>query len=213
MLFERKTFLERVTWREIGAALSDDFYLGQKLQPVRIAKSTLTTVAGARTWQDARLHDLRWSRTIRWNRPSGSAARILILPVLGWLVAVALHPLNGSVWAGLAVMTQIDVFFAFLLVRKAGCQLMVHNLLGLEAWSIWRVLLWFLSWLPGSTVIWSGKIWHGPRWELQVNLHEQVPYETALTREGVKPMFLPTEGLRVRADHHLRRMEKEEKAR
>ncbi len=213
MLFERDTFLKRVEWREIGAALSDDFFLGQKLQPARIAKSTLATIAGATTWQDARLHDLRWARTIRWNRPVGSAARIMILPVLGWLGWVAFHPLNPGAWIGLVAMMQIDVFFAAMIVRQVGCPLMVQNLLGLEAWSIWRSILWFLSWWPGSSVVWSGKIWKGPRWELRTDPDEWAERETALTRRDVKPMFLQTKGLRVRTDYHLRAMKKEEEAR
>lgn len=213
MLFERDAFLKHVDWWEIGAALSDDFYLGQKLQPVRIAKSTLTTIAGAKTWQDARLHDLRWSRTIRWNRPVGSAARVVALPVLGWLGWVLLHPLSLSAWVGLAAMTQLDIFCAAMIVQRAGCKLMVQNLLGLEVWSIWRVILWFLSWWPGSTVVWSGKVWEGPRWELKLDASELAGQETTLTRNGVKPIFLQTNGLRVRADYHLRGMGKEEEAR
>ena len=85
MLFRRDDFLRQVEWDEIGAWLADDFFLGQKLRPVRIGTTTLATVAGASTWKDALLHDLRWTKTIRWNRPMGSFARILIMPVLGWL--------------------------------------------------------------------------------------------------------------------------------
>jgi len=110
-------------------------------------------------------------------------------------------------------MVQIDVFFAAMIVRQAGCRLMVQNLLAVEAWSIWRVVLWVLSWWPGSTVVWSGKVWKGPRWELETTPAEWTERETALTRQDVNPMFLQTKGLRVRTDYHLRAMKNEEEAR
>jgi hypothetical protein len=162
MLFRRDDFLRRVDWNEIGAWLADDFFLGQKLRPVRIGTATLATVPGASTWMGALLHDLRWTKTIRWNRPMGSFARILIMPVLGWLGAVALHPSHFFAWLGLVGMIQADVLFAAAIFRRAGCQLKFRNMLGMEIWSLWRILLWLLCWLPWP-VPWSGKMWRGPR--------------------------------------------------
>jgi hypothetical protein len=162
MLFQRDDFFRQVDWDEIGAWLADDFFLGQKLRPVRIGTTALTTVPGASTWRHALLHDLRWTKTIRWNRPIGSFARILIMPVLGWLGAVELHPFHFFAWLGLLGMIQADVFFAAAICRRAGCRLKLGNLPGMEVWSLWRILLWFLCWLPWP-VAWSGKIWRGPR--------------------------------------------------
>jgi len=162
MLFQRDDFLRRVDWNEIGAWLADDFFLGQKLRPVRIGMTTLATTPGTFTWKDALLHDLRWTKTIAWNRPLGSFARILIMPVLGWLGAVALHPSHFFAWVGLLGMIQADVLFATAICRRTGCHLKSGDILGMEAWSLWRILLWFLCWLPWP-VIWNGKIWRGPR--------------------------------------------------
>jgi hypothetical protein len=168
MLFQRDDFLRQVDWGEIGAWLADDFFLGQKLRPVRIGMTTLTTVPGASTWRNALLHDLRWTKTIRWNRPMGSFARILIMPVLGWLGAIALHPFHFFVWLGLLGMIQAEVFFAAAICRRAGCRLKFGNLLSMEIWSLWRILLWFLCWLPWP-VAWNGKMWRGPRSNLIAN--------------------------------------------
>jgi len=162
MLFHRDDFLRRVDWDEIGAWLADDFFLGQKLRPVRIGTTALATVPGASTWKKALLHDLRWTKTIRWNRPLGSFARILVMPVLGWLAAVALHPSHLFAWIGLLGMIQADVFFAMAICRKTGCHLKPRDLLSMEVWSLWRVLLWFVCWLPWP-VVWSEKAWWGPR--------------------------------------------------
>jgi ceramide glucosyltransferase len=161
MLFRRDDFERTVDWNEIGGRLADDFFLGQKLRPVRIGSSTLTTFTGSATWNDALAHDLRWSRTIRWNRPGGFFARMLVLPVLGWLAAVALHPAHFFAWGGLVGMVQADVLFATAICNRIGCRLTWRNLIGIELWSVWRVLLWVLSWLP-LAVKWSGKSWKRP---------------------------------------------------
>jgi len=165
MLFRRDDFLREVDWDDIGAWLADDFCLGQKLRPVRIGKTTLATVPNSTTWTEALLHDLRWTKTIRWNRPVGSFGRILIMPVLGWLAAVFLHPANYFLWLGLVGMIQADVFFASAICRKAGCGIKWRHILGMEVWCFWRTFLWILSWVPWP-VLWSGKIWRGPRMEL-----------------------------------------------
>jgi len=164
MLFRRDDFLREVDWYEIGAWLADDFCLGQKLSPVRIGATTLATVPGSSTWKEALLHDLRWTKTIRWNRPIGSFARILIMPVLGWLAAVIMHPADFFAWVGLLGMVQADVLFAAAICCQAGCGLKWRHIPGMEIWSFWRTILWILSWVPWP-VLWSGKIWHGPRVE------------------------------------------------
>jgi ceramide glucosyltransferase len=162
MLFSCDEFERRVNWDDLGPALADDFVLGQMLRPVRIGTASVETVAGAATWKEAFLHDMRWAKTIRWNRPGGTFARILVMPVVGWLAAAACHPSQLFVWAGLLGMIQADVVFAAAICRGAGCRLRGGNLIGLEIWSLWRIALWFWCWVPGR-VFWSGKWWDGPR--------------------------------------------------
>jgi len=162
MLFERERFQQCVDWTGLGAFLADDFQLGQRLQPVRIGKATLETVAGESTWSDALRHDLRWNKTVRWNRPGGYLARLMVLPVAGWLAAVALHPLHIFAWVGLLGMIQAELAAVAAIFREIGCRLDKKDLVMLECWSLWRVAVWILCWLPGP-VVWSGRIWRGPR--------------------------------------------------
>jgi hypothetical protein len=164
MLFRRDDFLRRVDWSELGARLADDFFLGQQLSPVRIGKTAVATVPGHSTWKEALANDIRWTKTIRWNRPAGSFGRILALPMVGWLAAAVIEPTQLFAWLGLAGMIQVDVFFAAAICRAAGCRLNGRHLLGLEVWSFWRVILWFLCWLPWP-VQWSEKLWRGPKME------------------------------------------------
>jgi ceramide glucosyltransferase len=195
MLFQRDDFLRQVDWDEIGAWLADDFILGRKLRPVRIGTTTLATVPGAATWGDALAHDLRWTKTIRWNRPVGSFARLLIMPVLGWLVAVALHPSHFFAWLGLLGMIQAEVLFAAAICRRAGCPLKIGSMLSMEVWSLWRILLWFLCWLPWP-VRWSGKVWWGPRVNFNHEMNDQPQKEMA---EAVDKLARKSDLLKQRA--------------
>ncbi len=162
LLFQRDDFHRRVDWDDLGAELADDFFLGQKLGPVQVSHQAVTTVVGSSTWREALLHDLRWTKTIRWNRPAGSLGRIVAMPVLGWLIYALCRPAEISGWEGLFIMMQADVIFALAICWQAGCALTWRNLPALEAWSLWRVVLWLAGWLP-CAVFWSGKRWCAPR--------------------------------------------------
>jgi ceramide glucosyltransferase len=163
MLFARSDFENRVDCTEIGAALADDFVLGQKLSPVQIGSVTLTTASAAVSGKDAVLHHLRWNKTVRWNRPLGFAGRILALPMLGWLIYLILHPAQPFAWGGFLGLIQLEVLFAVMICRKVGCRLRVRNLLMVELWSLWRVGVWIGCWFPWP-VNWRGQLWWGPRW-------------------------------------------------
>jgi ceramide glucosyltransferase len=166
MLFQRDDFHQRIEWREIGAVLADDFLLGQRLQPVRIGTGCLTTLAASSTWNEALRHDMRWTKTIRWNRPTGSFARVLVLPVLGWICYTSSHSNQLFAWVGLIGMMQLDVLFAAAICRAVGCRLSPAQVARLELWSLWRVIIWLWCWLP-MAVFWRGEKWRGPR-EIQL---------------------------------------------
>jgi len=133
------------------------------LAPVWIGRATLTTIVNESTWIGAILHQLRWNKTIRWNRPLGFAARILVLPVLGWLVFALFHATQALAWMGLAAMMQVDVLLAAAICHRLGCRTKVWNLLGMELWSLWRVGLWVGCWFPWP-VNWRGQLWWRPQW-------------------------------------------------
>jgi len=163
MLFARSDFENRVDCTEVGASLADDFVLGQKMSPVQIGSVTLTTTTAAVSGKDAILHHLRWIKTVRWNRPLGFAARILILPLLGWLIYLGVHPTQLFAWGCFLGSIQMEVFFVYMICRKIGCRLRVRNLLMVELWSLWRVGVWIGCWFPWP-VNWRGQLWWGPRW-------------------------------------------------
>ncbi len=158
MLFRRIDFQRRVGWHELGAALADDFILGQKLAPVRLGKTTLETVPASRTWSAATAHDLRWAKTIRWNRPIGMFARVATMPVFGWLAAVAFEPDQAWAWLGLAGIVQAEACFALAIGYRAGCRGIVRSLIACELWPFWRAFFWLLAWLPLRVSL-NGRMW------------------------------------------------------
>jgi ceramide glucosyltransferase len=124
---------------------------------------TLTTQVDEAGWKQALLHNLRWNKTVRWNRPMGFAARILIQPVMGWLVYLTLHPGQPIAWAGFLGMIELEVIFAVIICRRLGCEIKARDVLLMQLWSLWRLLVWMGCWFPWP-VNWRGQLWRGPRW-------------------------------------------------
>ena len=162
LLFRRDDFLARVKWNELGAEIADDFYLGQKLGPVGISSATVTTTAGAGDWRLALAHYLRWSKTIRWNRPGGAAARITVLPLAGWTAAVLIQWNQTWTWLGWFTVWQVDVLAALLLCRWINCPIGWKDIIVSEGWAFWRIVAWAACWVPVG-VQWGGVYWSGPR--------------------------------------------------
>ena len=138
MMFRADDFRERVNWDALGCRLADDNLLGKTLTPVKVSELTLETLPASRSWGDAMSHYARWQKTVRWCRPRGYAAQLLIMPALGWLAF-------GS-WVGLVVTMQMEVMVAWLLCRQVGCR--VGNVWALELWSAMRAVTWLACWLP-----------------------------------------------------------------
>jgi ceramide glucosyltransferase len=164
--FRAETFRARVDWRDLGAALADDYELGGLLQPVRLSDTLVVTFPHASGWVGALQHYFRWQKTVRWCRPGGYAALLLVLPLLGWLVAAILSRAHsGYIW-GFLIVLAAETLGGALACRMVGCRLPPAAWPGLVLWPVIRVLAWTLVWLP-IPVVWSGRqqTWHAPRRE------------------------------------------------
>lgn len=159
-LFRKSDFEKKCRWEDLGNRLADDYCLGQVLQPVRISARNIETFSGEKTWQGALLHYWRWHKTVRWCRPGGYISQLLVLPALGWLAWVGLHPERLIGWFGLLATTQWEVFAAWRITRIIGCALRWRDL---EAWVFLRLSAWLISWLP-LPVQWdqASKAWWRP---------------------------------------------------
>ena len=158
MLFKAETFRQRVDWDFLGSCLADDYHLGRLLQPAKLGSMRLATTPAAQTWRGALLHYLRWEKTIRWSRPGGFGAQLLVLPVLGWLVALFLMPTVPFFWWGLLATLAIDIIAALLICHLLKCRIGVLRLPVIPAWSVIRCLTWLACWFPWP-IVWRGRKW------------------------------------------------------
>lgn len=161
LFFSKKDFLEKVDWADLGSYLADDFVLGSRLGPVRLGSTVLETFSGSAGMKESVLHYLRWQKTIRWCQPSGFAAQIFVLPVLGWLACALVFPFWPLGWTGLAATALLETLWVALLFRFTGCRPPLRFYCLIPAWSVFRVLAFAACWLPWP-VIWRSQAWWGP---------------------------------------------------
>jgi len=156
MMFSAARFRERADWEKLGARMADDNALGRALAPVKISETTVATFPSESTWQDGIEHYVRWQKTVRWCQPSGFAGLIIIQPMLGWLTAVLLHPMNAVAWLGLVATGEVEVLTAATLFWLIGCEL--RSWWGISLWSVLlRPLTWVACWMPWPVVFRSQK--------------------------------------------------------
>lgn len=162
MLFRAETFRERIDWRELGSYLAEDFVLGCRLAPVRLASTRLSTMPASASWRSALLHYLRWQKTIRWCQPGGFASQVVVIPVIGWLAWLVFEPTQILAWTGLGTVLLIEALAAVAINGLIGCAIRWRYAAVLPAWSILRGLTWMACWLPWP-VAWRGRRWWSPR--------------------------------------------------
>ena len=156
MMFSAARFRERAEWEKLGMRMADDNALGRALAPVKVSETTMVTFPAESSWRGAVEHYFRWQKTVRWCQPIGFAGLIMIQPMLGWLAAVLLHPLNPVAWLGLAATGQVEVLAAMTLFWLIGCELRSWWVVTL--WSLLlRPLTWVACWMPWPVVFRSQK--------------------------------------------------------
>jgi len=163
-MFRAADFRQRVTWADLGAALADDYALGQRLQPVLMTGDLVETGAFESGWPSAMRHYYRWQKTIRWCRPVSFAALLAIQPLAGWAALVLLRPRSGAGWAGLALQWFFEMCVAAALFRRLHCRMPLRAWATLALWPVLRVACWVAVWLP-LPVIWRGAVrrWTRPQ--------------------------------------------------
>jgi len=155
MLFAADEFRDKVDWAYLGSQLADDFVLGSLLPPVRLASTVLETAPTGGGWRDALLHYLRWQKTVRWCQPGGFAAQLIILPVIGWLIALVLQP-SWTTVGGLMTVLLMDLVTVVLIFNRLACRLSLMHLPAIIGWSVLRGLVWIACWFPWP-VIWRDR--------------------------------------------------------
>lgn len=162
--FRAETFHAKGDWQELGSALADDHKLGELLQPVALANTLASTVPSLSGWGEAWQHYYRWHKTVRWCRPAGYAALLLLLPTFGWILTGLLSGFNPFIVCGLAAVLTGELVVAVLACQFVGCRLPIATWCGVLLWPLFRACTWLLVWLP-LPVLWSGRkrAWFSPQ--------------------------------------------------
>lgn len=164
--FRAETFHAKGDWHRLGAALADDYTLGQQLQPVKLSGVIVSTFTKPTGWVEAWQHYYRWQKTVRWCRPGGYAALLVLMPAFGWALASVLCAPKIFFLSGLGAVLCGEVLVGMLACRFVGCRMPALSWCSIALWPFFRVAAWLLVWLP-FPALWSGRQrkWFSPRQE------------------------------------------------
>ena len=164
--FRAETFRVRGDWHKLGTALADDNKLGELLQPVTLARTMVSTFTKPAGWGEAWQHYYRWQKTVRWCRPGGYAALLVIMPVFGWTLASVFVADKIFFLCDLVAIPVGEMLVAVLACFLVGCKLPAATWPGILLWPFIRAATWLLVWLP-LPVLWSGRqrAWFAPQQE------------------------------------------------
>lgn len=140
--------------------LADDYQLGNQMHnkgyKVVLADTVVEDVAEGASFAQYFMHQLRWMRTYRVNRPGGYFAYIV---TQGMFWALLLVLASGAAWWSWAVLA------AWMLVRACWCTAVWRRLTGMRAArfgllagvkDIIYVVLWLMTFCS-TTVVWNGE--------------------------------------------------------
>ena len=164
--FRAETFRVHGDWHQLGTALADDNKLGELLQPVTLAHTLVSTFTKPARWGEAWQHYYRWQKTVRWCKPGGYAALLVLMPVFGWTLASVFGGHKIFFLSGLVAVPVGEMLVALLACFLVGCKLPPATWPGILLWPFFRAATWLLVWLP-LPVLWSGRqrAWFAPQQE------------------------------------------------
>lgn len=146
--------------------IGDDYQIGRQIaatgQRVRISAATVSTrSANSEGWRDVWKRQLRWSRTIRLQRPPGHAGLAMTFGTAWALAALAAYP--GALWPLSLAALALRCGTAIAAAAAVGSERLARDWWILPASDLAAGLVWLGSYC-GRTVEWAGqRIRLGPR--------------------------------------------------
>ena len=139
--------------------IGDDFQIGQKIaatgQRVRISAATVSTEsARSAGWRDIWKRQVRWSRTIRMQRPPGHAGLAMTFGTTWALAALAAYP--GTLWPLALAALALRYATAIAATAAVGSERLARDWWLLPASDLAASLVWLGSYCS-RTVEWAGQ--------------------------------------------------------
>lgn len=162
--FRTETFQAKGDWQKLGSALADDHKLGELLQPVALSNALVSTVPSLSGWGEAWQHYYRWHKTVRWCRPPGYLALLMVMPMFGWMLAGLCGGYSTFILKGLIAVPAGEILVAVMACGLVGCRLPPATWFGVLLWPFFHAITWLLVWFP-LPVLWSGRkrAWFAPQ--------------------------------------------------
>ncbi len=143
----------------VRGVIGDDFHLGANVAALGLdvrlcVLPVCTQLPAGDGWKEAWSRQLRWSRTIRKQRPLGHAGLVVTFAVLWAAVALLTDPM--ALWPLALAALALRATAAIAASRLLRCPRILPRLSVLPAADICAAAVWLWSYF-GSRVYWSGR--------------------------------------------------------
>ena len=143
----------------LRGVIGDDYHLGSRIAArglgVEVSAITVVTKLPRReSWKETWKRELRWSRTIRKQRPKGHAALPLTFGTLWSCIALVSMP--ERLWALAAAFLILRLLTGLIAARHVRAPNLARNFWLVPLGDLWTCLVWLSSYL-GNSVTWAGR--------------------------------------------------------
>ena len=157
--------LRAETLRRIGGfgslrgLIGDDYHLGAKVTANGLGVDVSTVSVSTRLprgdgWRQTWQRELRWSRTIRMQRPAGHAALPVTFGTLWACTALVVRP--DALWPLATVCLGLRLATGAFTAVRVGCADAIRILWLVPVSDLWACLVWVYSFF-GNSVSWAGR--------------------------------------------------------
>ena len=159
LALREETLLRAGGFAKIRPFIGDDFQIGKEIaatgQRVRVSAATVSTrSARSEGWRDIWKRQVRWSRTIRMQRPRGHAGLAMTFGTAWAVVALAAYP--GTLWPLALAAFALRYATAIAAAAAVGSARLARDWWILPASDLAASLVWLGSYWS-RTVEWAGQ--------------------------------------------------------
>lgn len=159
LALREQTLLRIGGFAKVRQFIGDDYQIGQRVaatgQGVRISAATVSTQSGpSERWRDVWKRHVRWSRTIRMQRPPGHAGLAVTFGTIWALVALAAYP--ETLWPLALAAFALRYGTAIAATAAVGSDRLARDWWLLPASDLAASLVWLGSYCS-RTVEWAGQ--------------------------------------------------------
>ncbi len=165
LAFRAETLAKAGGFGSLRGLIGDDYHLGAKVVALGLGVDLSTVSVSTRLprddgWRETWRRELRWSRTIRKQRPAGHAALPLTFGTLWTCIALVVRP--EMLWPLAAICLGLRLATGAIAALRVGSADTLRTLWLVPVADLWACAVWVCSYF-GNRVSWAGrKLYIGP---------------------------------------------------